>query len=300
MCGSSLASLFWIEQGNSVCKFKEKSGGEIIPTFVSQKFRHRRRCRKANLACRSALGTVDTIAQENARRFFRKFAPTCSKHALIRLGAAHDGGYLLPDDLEGIRACFSPGVSDEISFDKDLARLGMQVFLCDGSLEQPPKTLPNMDFMPCHVGAITDADQMSLHDWVDSRAPQGDLLLQMDIEGAEYEVLDALPDATLGRFRILVIEFHQMEDVFDAPWLTRADRVMDKILRQFRPVHLHENNYDVPLTVGRLKFPTVFEVTFLRRDRAFSPDCKIKIPHPLDQLNAPHLPKWRMPEFWNA
>lgn len=31
---------------------------------------------------------------------------------LIRLGGNSGGGYIIPDDLENISACFSPGVSD--------------------------------------------------------------------------------------------------------------------------------------------------------------------------------------------
>ena len=33
---------------------------------------------------------------------------------LVRLGGNNDGGYLLPNDLEGITACFSPGVDNKV------------------------------------------------------------------------------------------------------------------------------------------------------------------------------------------
>jgi hypothetical protein len=36
--------------------------------------------------------------------------PVEGGHPLIRVGPDGDGGYLLPDDLSGIVACFSPGV----------------------------------------------------------------------------------------------------------------------------------------------------------------------------------------------
>ncbi len=38
-------------------------------------------------------------------------------HPLIRIGAFSDGGYLVPSDLQGIKACFSPGVSQQSSFE---------------------------------------------------------------------------------------------------------------------------------------------------------------------------------------
>ena len=43
------------------------------------------------------------------------------KTNLIRLGNDGDGGYLVPDDLNGIEACFSPGVAGNVNFEKALA-----------------------------------------------------------------------------------------------------------------------------------------------------------------------------------
>ena len=37
---------------------------------------------------------------------------------LIRIGSKNDGGYLVPDDLKNINACFSPGVDLNVNFDK--------------------------------------------------------------------------------------------------------------------------------------------------------------------------------------
>ena len=42
---------------------------------------------------------------------FQLLKPKASKTPLIRIGGDGDGSYLVPDDLEGITACFSPGVN---------------------------------------------------------------------------------------------------------------------------------------------------------------------------------------------
>jgi hypothetical protein len=39
------------------------------------------------------------------------------KFNLLRIGGDSDGGYLVPDDLENISSCFSPGVSDIFNFE---------------------------------------------------------------------------------------------------------------------------------------------------------------------------------------
>jgi hypothetical protein len=47
-----------------------------------------------------------------------KLKPVSFGKKLIRLGAKGDGGYLVPDDLENVKSCFSPGVGDISQFDK--------------------------------------------------------------------------------------------------------------------------------------------------------------------------------------
>ena len=58
----------------------------------------------------------------------------CQKE-LIRLGPKGDGGYLIPNDLKGIKACFSPGVDQIFGFGLDCAYRGMLVFMADYSVE---------------------------------------------------------------------------------------------------------------------------------------------------------------------
>ncbi len=40
------------------------------------------------------------------------------------MGGENDGGYLVPDDLEGIEYCFSPGVSNIATFELDCLNRG--------------------------------------------------------------------------------------------------------------------------------------------------------------------------------
>ena len=53
--------------------------------------------------------------------------PINCKKGLTRLGPEKDGGYLVPDDLDGIEACFSPGVSNVSGFEKDCANRNIKV-----------------------------------------------------------------------------------------------------------------------------------------------------------------------------
>ena len=59
---------------------------------------------------------------------------------------------------------------------------------------------------------------MRLAEWVlasEDRYGKGDLLLQMDVEGAEYPILHEVSEETLAKFRIMIIEFHYVDRIFD-------------------------------------------------------------------------------------
>src|SRR4051794_36195573 len=67
-------------------------------------------------ANRAGLSVNRQVPVDRQADLIQALRPWITEHPLIRLGGEHDGGYLLPDDLDGIVACFSPGVSDEASF----------------------------------------------------------------------------------------------------------------------------------------------------------------------------------------
>ena len=221
------------------------------------------------------------------------------KPGLRRLGPSRDGGYLVPDDLSGISACFSPGVDKMSRFEMDCAELGMKVFMADNSVEQPAESHERFHFTRKHLGVTTDDSTMTLDDWVSERHPgHDDLLLQIDIEGAEYEVFLATTDALMRRFRIIVAEFHSLDQFWNEPFFNLASRVFEKILQTHHCVHIHPNNYDQLSTVNGLEIPPVAEFTFLRKDR-FTPCGLVEsLPHPMDSDNAGHLPPLSLPAIW--
>ena len=115
---------------------------------------------------------------------------------MIRIGPEGDGGYLLPDDLTGIQHCFSPGVSDCSDFELDLARRGMEIFMADRSVDGPATVHPAFHFVRKFLASVDAPEDglVTLDQWYRDElgAVTGDIpeaVLQMDIEGAEYEVI---------------------------------------------------------------------------------------------------------------
>jgi hypothetical protein len=221
------------------------------------------------------------------RRLIAGLTPVATDKPLVRIGPYADGGYLVPDDLQGIVACFSPGVSLVSGFEKQCAEAGMAVFLADASVDGPAEPHPSFVFQKKFVGVTSDATFMTIDSWVRESLPgtSADLLLQIDIEGYEYEVFIGMSDSLLRRFRIIVAEFHDLHELWNDQRFRLASRAFDKLLQTHACVHIHPNNRNGSVTLDGIEIPRVAEFTFLRRDRIIQSSPAAQFPHPLDRDN---------------
>ena len=234
------------------------------------------------------------------RGLLRALRPREPGIELVRIGPEKDGGYLVPNDLDGIRHAFSPGVSNESGFEEELAERGMQVFLADHSVDAPAVSHPRFVFDKRFVGCLTDERYITLDDWHAAKLgadPDTELLLQMDIEGAEYETLLAASPRLLARFRIMIIELHWLPQLWNEPFFAVASRMFDKLLATHAVVHIHPNNCCGSVKSSGIEIPRIAEFTFLRQDRFRSTGYRTTFPHPLDRPNVAKKPL-HLPPCW--
>jgi len=143
--------------------------------------------------------------------------PKACPVALIRIGGNSDGAYLIPNDLEEVEACFSPGVCTAKSFEDELAKqFGIRSHLCDfsSSIDALETQLIEgvQTFQKLWLDLKSTPSSINLDDWTNQYEPGGqDLILQIDIEGAEIRNLLHTSQNCLNRFRIIVIELHSLE-----------------------------------------------------------------------------------------
>ena len=165
----------------------------------------------------------------------------------------------------------------------------MKVYMADKSVDKPNLNIPTnqYDFIKKHIGCTNNSDFITMDEWVNSFClnENEDLLLQMDIEGGEYYSLINMSDSLLKRFRILVIEFHSLEDLWNPHFFNLAEAVFDKILQTHSCVHIHPNNHHSIDTKFGIEIPKIAEFTFLRNDRANFENKQLKFPHKLDYDN---------------
>ena len=240
-------------------------------------------------------------SREDISRFLASVRPVRTEHALIRIGGGADGGYLVPDDLEGVGACFSPGVAATCDFEEACARRGIRSFMADYSVDGPPSPNPLFHFEKKYLGSRNDDKFTTLDSWIGRNAPDAqDMLLQMDIEGSEYPVLLTAPRETLRRFRTIVVEFHSLERIAEQAGLQLVELAFGRLTEDFDVVHAHVNNCTSMLRYKGFDLPPLMEFTFHRKDRSSRREPATEFPHPLDRGNLPGRRDTTLPACWRS
>lgn len=258
---------------------------------------------KSNFFLRLGIPSDRRVGLNRLRNLIGRLRPRQTKGGLIRIGPDGDGGYLVPDDLEGLTAALSPGVADECRFDLALAERGIPVFMADASVDGPPAQHNLFHFQKKFIEPYESENTTTFaafSRFVESQSRPGDWLMQMDIEGAEWRVLLNAPDEDLSRCRILLIEFHHLQRLFSASNFEFMASVFERLLKSYDVVHIHPNNASRVATLGDIEIPTVMEFTFLRRDRfaAGHPIGVAVYPHPHDSECVPTRPPLPLPKIW--
>ena len=213
----------------------------------------------------------------------------------VRIGSTHDGGYVLLDDVEAMSAVLSGGAGDNVEFEIDLAKVGLDVHVYDHTVEQLPGAAlgPRITFFKEPLGP----DGTELEVALDRLERDGDdLLLKIDIDGGEWELFVAA-GAVLPRFRQIALELHGLHEVGDTVWRERALKALTVINSTHAPVHAHPNNYGAYAIVGGVPLPDILEVTFARRDSYQFIDEDTASEPPLDQANDPQRPDYSLGLF---
>lgn len=215
------------------------------------------------------------MVEERLRELQSKLQPLSSPdNGITRVGSMLDGGYYLPQDWTKAEALFSPGVGSETSFDEEFNRRGIPVFLMDPNAYHSNFFPAGMHFTQGYLAGETRDGQITLFEWISStNLDSEELALQMDIEGAEYRVLERyLTDVgNFSKFRFIVIELHDLFEIAgnEAEYVA-MNRWLDVLLETHNPVAVLPSCFDKPIKSPKGDLFQTLEVTFQRRDVGLS------------------------------
>lgn len=215
---------------------------------------------------------------------------------LERFGEAHDGGYLMCGNLlGGAQSGYSYGIGGYDKWGCDIAtKFDVTVHQYDCFNTSQPRCWGGETIF--HEECVSDSSasaQERVFDTIPNHfAKNGDrskrIVLKMDVEGAEWDTLSSVPDATLEQIDQMAVEFHWVEDE-QFHWVHEEKhlRVVRRLKQFFEVGHIHFNNASC---IGDLApFPSsAYEVLFVsKRLAVVDASRKAGGVHPLDAPNNP-------------
>jgi hypothetical protein len=179
----------------------------------------------------------------------------------------NDGGYLLPKSEATQDVLVSPGVSWNSSFEDFFASQGTICHLFDASVENPQVMHSNFKFIEKFWGLEDNNDTINAPKWIAKNInPLQRNALQMDIEGAEYDLINAMPEKLLTFFNLIIIEVHNFPRLLERDAAPRYIEFFNRLTLHHRVVHFHPNNNIPPVKFLGIDVIECFELTLVRKD----------------------------------
>jgi hypothetical protein len=213
----------------------------------------------------------------------------------IRLGGSSDGSYVtiepeLKNNNDGI--AYSFGISTSDPWSMEMAERGYNVFQYDGTIENSPDNHPMIHFFKFMITGSPDTkpDEKNLKQILNDHGHhEKNIMLNIDIEGAEWDFFDSITKEEMLQFEQIIVEFHGFS-------LNDNDQekmsILKKINETHQCIHLHGNNCAPVIILKDLNLlPTVMEASYIRKDPHYEfIKCCDEFPGKLDFPNAPFLP----------
>jgi hypothetical protein len=183
------------------------------------------------------------------------------KEKLRRYGSVGDGGYVLPiNAVNKSKFLISGGIENNNEFEINLARLGIIGIQIDNSIDKPPSLHKNLSFMRATLGNLHEVD---IDDLIAGFPARVNGILKLDIEGAEYSVLNSLND--LDKFNAITVEFHNLYKISEDNFWKNFKSILIKLKKYHEVVFIAPNNCCGYTILGGFPIPNVMEITFTKR-----------------------------------
>ena len=183
----------------------------------------------------------------------------------VRIGDNKDGGYILLNDFDNIKIAYSFGISNEISFDKNLADKNIDIFMYDHTIERLPFQNKRFHWKKIALtGKIEKENNMkTLNELIkeNGHTNEKNMILKMDIEGEEWNIFSDISTDILTQFKYILIEFHF------------SDKIVEKYLKVFTKInlshqifHLHCNNAGTLIYFNDNIICSLLEISFIIKE----------------------------------
>lgn len=193
--------------------------------------------------------------------------------ALIRVGDDFDGGYAISPNIDPATNCISVGVGTNVSFDIEISERLSSVHLYDHTVSALPVEVPhNVTFIKKGLSTKSDETFVTLDEMIEQFEPNSPLILKMDIEGAEWKILENIQKSTLSRFDQIILELHHLHKLNDAEFFKVVAKSLKNLKHTHQIVNRHANNWGRFSLIHGVPVPDVLEITLVKREQDSSPN----------------------------
>jgi len=216
------------------------------------------------------------------------------KLGLIRLGSAHDGGYVMLRPETKDAEVISLGIADNLDFELALidGSYARAIHCFDGSIKQLPEVRDGINFKSKYVKSVSTDNSLLLNEILaDIEAKE--LILKVDIEGDEWGVFESLEVSELCKFSQIIGEFHGLASCTTNEKAQRMNEILDKLHQYFYLFNSHPNNWSEYRILKGVPIVDVLELSFVNKNHPSVTGSKIKTPFSIlspDILNSPCNP----------
>lgn len=212
------------------------------------------------------------------------------KLKMRRMGAKHDGGYVLPETSLIEFPWVTIGLGYNCEFENHVFQESSLVYTFDHTIPNRPKSLNRkITWQKRGWGSNQNHKKLaSLESLLDSTSLTSSSTwnLKFDIEGGEWDLFDEifLLGLRYEKPAIIVCELHEVL------WPGRGGVVMAKVAslcKQYYPLVVHGNNFSAKWTSSHYSITDALEVTLVRKDLLSS----LEQVESQESLHSPNNPK---------
>ena len=208
----------------------------------------------------------------------------------IRVGKKNDGGYVMIKPYSRNKIAYSLGICDDVSWDKQMAEEGYVIFQYDHTIDGLPEKNESFYWKKIGITGLEENDELKkLTTLLKNNHHENisGMVLKMDIEGAEWDVLNSCPESVLLQFDQIVLELHNLNENENREKKLSA---IAKLTKNHVVVHVHGNNFRQTCFCGEYVTPDVVEMTLVNKDLYVVEKNVKSYPEEIDQSNRPGAP----------
>ena len=187
----------------------------------------------------------------------------------ILLGAKRDGCYVLLDDFQGVKIAYSFGISNNVIFDAELAKRGIDVYMYDHTIHRLPYENNKFHWKKIGIcGTRTKSNVMKPLDVLiqeNGHTSEKNMILKMDVEYWEFESIIDTKEETLKQFKYILVEYHFR----DQKYCKETDmfyQAIKKLYKTHQPYYIRCNgNRSNKVNFGNNRICHIMEVCYVIR-----------------------------------